>query len=252
MLSSPLSILDTAEQARTSVPASTEDPCIDIFDADLRALADYLSSDRCPPVSMTLSELDGFLTAVAIGPDRIQPSEWTAPIWEGETPVFDDDAEAQMVMRGLMSRYDAIVRDAPDGMLEPLVLQEGDGSVRADAWAAGFGRGVALRVNAWKPLVKSALGQTMLLPILAAGRGDKIATDLGLNETEAELVRETIGLLPIFVMGIARFWRQRGPAGRGGPLAQRIGSATRSSPKIGRNDPCPCGSGTKFKKCCGG
>jgi SWIM/SEC-C metal-binding protein len=26
----------------------------------------------------------------------------------------------------------------------------------------------------------------------------------------------------------------------------------RSSPKIGRNDPCPCGSGKKFKKCCDG
>jgi hypothetical protein len=26
----------------------------------------------------------------------------------------------------------------------------------------------------------------------------------------------------------------------------------RSAPKTGRNDPCPCGSGKKFKKCCGG
>ncbi len=25
----------------------------------------------------------------------------------------------------------------------------------------------------------------------------------------------------------------------------------RESPKVGRNDPCPCGSGKKFKKCCG-
>lgn len=25
----------------------------------------------------------------------------------------------------------------------------------------------------------------------------------------------------------------------------------RSEPKVGRNDPCPCGSGRKFKKCCG-
>jgi SEC-C motif domain protein len=24
-----------------------------------------------------------------------------------------------------------------------------------------------------------------------------------------------------------------------------------SAPKVGRNDPCPCGSGKKFKKCCG-
>jgi hypothetical protein len=25
----------------------------------------------------------------------------------------------------------------------------------------------------------------------------------------------------------------------------------RQAPKIGRNDPCPCGSGKKFKRCCG-
>ena len=30
------------------------------------------------------------------------------------------------------------------------------------------------------------------------------------------------------------------------------GTAIRSAPKVGRNDPCPCGSGKKFKKCCGG
>jgi SEC-C motif len=28
-------------------------------------------------------------------------------------------------------------------------------------------------------------------------------------------------------------------------------STIRSAPKIGRNDPCPCGSGKKYKKCCG-
>lgn len=26
---------------------------------------------------------------------------------------------------------------------------------------------------------------------------------------------------------------------------------TRTTPKVGRNDPCSCGSGKKFKKCCG-
>lgn len=26
---------------------------------------------------------------------------------------------------------------------------------------------------------------------------------------------------------------------------------TREAPKVGRNDPCPCGSGKKYKKCCG-
>ena len=33
---------------------------------------------------------------------------------------------------------------------------------------------------------------------------------------------------------------------------QRPAPAIRGAPKIGRNDPCPCGSGKKYKKCCGG
>lgn len=28
-------------------------------------------------------------------------------------------------------------------------------------------------------------------------------------------------------------------------------SVRRDAPKVGRNDPCPCGSGKKYKKCCG-
>lgn len=28
-------------------------------------------------------------------------------------------------------------------------------------------------------------------------------------------------------------------------------TVVRASPKVGRNDPCPCGSGKKYKKCCG-
>ena len=31
--------------------------------------------------------------------------------------------------------------------------------------------------------------------------------------------------------------------GQGGPVSR--------PPKVGRNDPCPCGSGKKYKKCCG-
>ena len=32
---------------------------------------------------------------------------------------------------------------------------------------------------------------------------------------------------------------------------QKIETIVRGQPKVGRNDPCPCGSGKKFKKCCG-
>ena len=40
-----------------------------------------------------------------------------------------------------------------------------------------------------------------------------------------------------------------GQARAGGPMAGQ-GAGQRATPKTGRNDPCPCGSGRKYKKCC--
>jgi preprotein translocase subunit SecA len=32
---------------------------------------------------------------------------------------------------------------------------------------------------------------------------------------------------------------------------QKVKQIVHEQPKVGRNDPCPCGSGKKYKKCCG-
>jgi hypothetical protein len=42
------------------------------------------------------------------------------------------------------------------------------------------------------------------------------------------------------------------PKAAAGPVsARRPAGAANPSKKVGRNDPCPCGSGKKYKKCCG-
>ena len=49
----------------------------------------------------------------------------------------------------------------------------------------------------------------------------------------------------------AVFGREEGQwvyTGQQKPITQTV---KRETPKIGRNDPCPCGSGKKYKKCCG-
>jgi len=59
----------------------------------------------------------------------------------------------------------------------------------------------------------------------------------------------------IFRAGIKR---KPAPGAEESPMAQAAGSAGAAAPKtkaagkkVGRNDPCPCGSGKKFKQCCG-
>ncbi|WP_396334004.1 SEC-C metal-binding domain-containing protein [Burkholderia anthina] len=34
-------------------------------------------------------------------------------------------------------------------------------------------------------------------------------------------------------------------------MGERLVAPAKAEPKVGRNDPCPCGSGKKHKKCCG-
>ncbi|HWA85751.1 MAG TPA: YchJ family protein [Opitutus sp.] len=49
----------------------------------------------------------------------------------------------------------------------------------------------------------------------------------------------------------AIFTREDGKWVYAGQEAPRGTTVRRETPKVGRNDPCPCGSGKKYKKCCG-
>jgi hypothetical protein len=65
---------------------------------DLNALDDYLMSNHAPDDSKGLSDLDGFLTGVVVGPELILPSEWLPVIWGGEEPVFQTEEEVRTVL----------------------------------------------------------------------------------------------------------------------------------------------------------
>jgi yecA family protein len=85
---------------------------------DLDALDDYLLSDHAPGDSMGLSDLDGFLTGIVVGPELILPSEWLPVIWGGEEPEFETETE----MRG---RYNEIVGclDSEPENFEPILME---------------------------------------------------------------------------------------------------------------------------------
>jgi len=85
------------ESAEFMAKTETADP-IDVIDQ-------FLMSDRAPEHSMGLSDLDGFLTRIVVGPELIMPSEWLPVIWGNESPGFKNYREAQTVMSAVMERY---------------------------------------------------------------------------------------------------------------------------------------------------
>lgn len=90
-------------------------------------------------------------------------------------------------------------------------IYECGGSWTAQAWCAGFLAGVRLQHEAWAPLRAS---QPALLAPFEPVNAARVAPA---------------------VIQIHAFFHAPQP----------------KAAKVGRNDPCPCGSGQKFKKCCG-
>ena len=129
----------------------------------LHELDEFFLSDEAPDRSMALSDLDGFLTAVAIGPDRIKPSEWLPRIWGDETPEFLSEEEANRVIGTILGRYNQIItqlQDDPD-RYQPLIRQNEHGQVIARDWVAGFTtRAPRLRLTAAMAFVEPFTGVT--------------------------------------------------------------------------------------------
>ena len=74
------------------------------------------------------------------------------------------------------------------------------------------------------------------------------------DRIRAEILAD--GFFDGFVDKICRwYWFQkpdpiRDPASRAIEAFDHDLPYVRAEPKVGRNDPCPCGSGKKYKKCC--
>ena len=59
---------------------------------------------------------------------------------------------------------------------------------------------------------------------------------------------EVIAHMAAGLLGAYRYFREHRQVKPGAHRSEPRHSAA----KVGRNDPCPCGSGKKYKKCCGG
>jgi len=176
---------------------------------DLDALDDYLVSDHAPDNGMGLSDLDGFLTGIVVGPELILPSEWLPEIWGGDEPEFESEAEMRTVLGTIMGRYNEIVTclDSEPESFDPIFMEGPEGEVIASDWAAGFLDAVALRSNAWEPLITDDRAGIMMLPILLLNGEAEIDAGPDSANDEDEFLAEVPDIIPACVAGIHDFWK---------------------------------------------
>ncbi len=227
-----------------------------LSEKEMDELDSFLMSDATTNEVMLLDCLDGFLTALATGPVMPKPGEWMPRVWGptvADAPTFVTTAQAERIADLLTRHLHAIVwslqQDAEH--FEPvfdLQVYEGDEREYMDGemWAHGFMTGIGMQRDSWKTLFESKHGPVALRPIYLLGAPEITAAEETLVETPAQ--REELSKqIPASVGLIYKFWapQRRAADSANGKLPET------EAPKISRNAPCSCGSGRKFKKCCG-
>jgi uncharacterized protein len=219
-----------------------------LTDAELDRLGDFLEGCKGGK-AMNVEQLDGFFSALIAGPETVMPSEYYRGVFGGETPEFSSRDEANEILGLMMRHWNTIAGTLRKGEPHiPLLLEDEDGVAHGNDWARGFMRGMHMRHDGWADLVNDEGHGGCLVPMMMLFHEHDEDPAMRPKPISAERREEVIAGMAVGLLGAHRYFRdqrQVSPSAHAGDLRG-------NAPKVGRNEPCPCGSGKKYKKCCGG
>ena len=233
-----------------------------LTEAELDRLEAFLKSKQeKDPEVMSLEELDGFLVAIVVGPEIVMPSEYLEELF-GEEDPFATEEEAEEILELIFRHHNVIATSLEkDEPYMPVFTEIEENVPRGNLWAHGFLRGSLFSHDAWSELMKSEEYGDFLLPMLILENEHNPDPELRPPPiTEEKREDLLVSMAVAALIAYRHFQPQREEAAE---AMSREGdgsdyyedeiplSLKRTEPKVGRNDPCPCGSGKKYKKCHG-
>lgn len=231
-----------------------------LTDADINDIDMLLGAVPAPFETVDAVILDGYLAGVLVQPVMLTPEQYLPPIFGTEgmpEPGIPGWTEAQhtKLISLIERRKDEILAGIlENGWFDPIIpmIEEDDGKPAEGQaameglgyWAAGFEWALAnfpqledaglagvpdLLDSIWRHLPEQDETQREMTKAL-----DQEHPLRNLDEGIEQLVFDVVDLAEI---GIAE--------------RHKVETVVCDQPKVGRNDPCPCGSGRKYKQCHG-
>ena len=215
----------------------------------LNVLLQALPVENMP---MSLSELDGYVTGILACSDIIAPSEWLPHIWgvTGE-PDFPDQKAADETINAVMAHYNSVAEAMTRSLwIEPIYeVDPNSDETLWEPWVDGFARAMGLRPEAWERLLDHADEETRTTMIFLIALHDIYTGQSKFTDEEIDqLDLEAPDLIPNCV---ATILHQSRPELSQPEAADLPGMPFKAGSRLGRNDPCSCGSNRKHKQCCG-
>lgn len=222
---------------------------LDFTEEDYEFIQDTLMAYGGDDSMLSVPELHGFLTAVVSSPQLIPPSQWYPLLWSGEdkSPNWQDEAEMKQFLHlvfGMMKQVAGVLIDEPDSFEPLLLVNEVDGKEIwiAEDWCFGYMAGVAL----WADKVLPRQVQACLNAIALHGQEDNFDS---LEKMSLDAHQKSIDDIAPAAVALQQYFlafRHEDIKKVTGPIK----TPYKVGPKVGRNEPCPCGRGKKLKHCC--
>jgi uncharacterized protein len=239
---------------------------IDLNDKEIDQLDHQLADVPSGLEPLDVVMLDGYLCGVLVQPRLVPPEDWLPPVFdlEGRARPFDMNPEWFAGTRALIERRHAVLQRglAEEGWFDPILPQDApDVSEAEGEEAAAWGElpEHSRLLSSWVAGFQYALSVFPDLEQQADDSADAVMDRLfrhlppESDEHRAAMaaaaashpVRNVEEAVTDLVSAVAELWELTSDA------RYKVQTVKREAPKVGRNDPCPCGSGKKFKACHG-
>ncbi len=208
--------------------------------------------------TMPVAQIHGMLSAIVCGPKPVSLNIWLPYVFQNrQDPEFSSKKEAELFIGNLIEMNNDISNSLVDGTFVPYFGNNDSAPVHNPdplLWCSGFEIGMSFAAELWLKDKDTDFGR-LLLPILFHLTPDDFSdqTKKLPKDILPLFTTNLINKIPWAVQELQNYWREYAPQMPPpvNPFEVPIQKPhLRLVKKIGRNEPCPCDSGKKYKHCC--
>lgn len=246
---------------------------------DRKILDNFISLFSDSAEGWTVNELKGYMFGISIIPDVVLPSEWVEQLQMGYDLEYSSEKQAREIHECFFKMYNYHVAEFNSGKIcfpykQNQISEEN--LVEVTQWINGFVSGLELREEYWLgevilPGINSEMAEEIsfvyfmvsalvyqedmheLLEMISEEeleRLDHFGPESEGIDREMKLFAACLGMVEENVNTLIKFAQKLDKNKKQSSQMPMFSEAPVRQEKVGRNQPCPCGSGKKYKKCC--
>ncbi len=192
----------------------SEQPLKPLSDEELEKLESFLDSDSTPEDCLfSIEMIDGYMTALIVGPEAVDTDRWISFIWDQENdnvPSFSSKEEACEIREFLIRHMNTIALqfDTDPDEFFPVFEQFGyadeeEKRAAVENWALGFTVGIELAHASWKSFLEDEETAQLVLPMFILAQITDDFDELTEDDTDNLAL-----LMPEFVIKIYDYWKE--------------------------------------------